>query len=74
MTDEEMRETIRKNLIFCRTEAQLTQTEVGDVIKKSKTAVASWEQGISLPNITDLFKLARYYDRPIEWFYEDHSL
>ena len=70
--DLELRTIIRKNLINCRAEAQITQTEVGKRVKKTKTAVAAWEQGISLPSITDLFKLSKFYEKPIAWFYEEH--
>ena len=44
--NEETREKIRNILIECRTQRELTQTEVGKVVGKSKNAVASWEQGL----------------------------
>ena len=58
-TDIELRDNIRRILIQCRSEKQLTQTEVGKIVGKSKNAVASWEQGLSLPDATTLYRLAR---------------
>lgn len=67
--NEEMRDKIRRILIDCRIEKELTQTEVGKVVGKSKNAVASWEQGLSLPDIVTLYKLANYYGKSIDYMY-----
>lgn len=67
--NEEMRDKIRRILIDCRNEKELTQTEVGKVVGKSKNAVASWEQGLSLPDIVTLYKLATYYGKSIDYMY-----
>lgn len=73
MTKEEMRELIRKNLIDLRNQNGLNQTEIGKKVNKGKTAVASWEQGISLPDITTLYNLSKIYNVPMEYFYEEHT-
>ncbi len=65
--DEEIKNIIRENLTKCRNERNLTQTEVGKIVGKSKTAVASWEQGLSMPDIITLIKLSRYYGVSIEY-------
>lgn len=67
--DDKVREHIRNVLIECRTQRNLTQTEVGKAVGKSKTAVASWEQGLSLPDIVTLLKLSHYYDVSIDYIY-----
>lgn len=67
--NEETREKIRNILIECRTQRELTQTEVGKVVGKSKNAVASWEQGLSLPDVVTLYRLARYYGKSIDYMY-----
>ena len=64
-----LREAIRENLIACRTSKGITQTDLGKIVGKTKTAVASWEQGISLPDITTLYKLSKYYGKELEYFY-----
>ena len=53
--NKEMRDRVRRILIELRTENELTQSEVGDLVGKSKTAVASWEQGLSLPDVVTLY-------------------
>lgn len=69
MTDYEIRDTIRNRLIECRIESNLTQREVGEVVKKSSNAVASWEQGLSLPDIVTLIKLAKYYGKSLDFMF-----
>jgi transcriptional regulator with XRE-family HTH domain len=73
MTREEMRENIRVNLINLRIARGMNQTEVGKKVNKVKTAVASWEQGVSLPDITTLYQLSKFYGVTMEYFYEDHE-
>lgn len=67
--DEKLKNRIRNILIKCRTERELTQTDIGKIVGKSKTAVASWEQGLSMPDVVTLFKLAQYYGKTIEYMY-----
>ena len=69
MTNDDMiiREKVRKRLIQCRTDNQLTQAEIGRTIGKSTHAVASWEQGLSLPDIVTLYRLAIYYEKTLEY-------
>lgn len=69
MTDYEIRDTIRNRLIECRIESNLTQREVGEIVEKSPTAVASWEQGLSLPDIVTLIKLAKYYGKSLDFMF-----
>lgn len=69
--DKDMRDNIRRILIELRTENELTQTEVGNIVGKSKTAVASWEQGLSLPDAVTLYRLAKYYGKTMDYMYGD---
>lgn len=69
MERNDLREVIRITLIKCRTEADMTQAEVGKVVGKSKNAVASWEQGLSLPDAATLYQLAKHYGKSIEYMY-----
>ena len=72
-TDKEMRDIVRKNLIKCRTERELTQTDVGKIVGKSKTAIASWEQGLSMPDVITLYKLANYYGVTLDYMYGEEQ-
>ena len=65
----DLRDKIRNVLIECRLEANLTQSDVGKIVGKTKTAVASWEQGISLPDITTLYRLSKYYNKSLEYMF-----
>lgn len=71
--DDELRQKIRNILIELRKEKGLTQTEVGEAVGKSLTAVASWEQGLSLPDLSTLYKLSKFYDKPIAYMFGEES-
>lgn len=68
---DDMREKIRLILIDLRTQNKLTQTDVGKAVGKSKNAVASWEQGLSLPDPVTLFKLSKLYGKTMNYMYGD---
>lgn len=67
--NKEMRDKIRRTLIELRIENGLTQSEVGILVGKSSNAVASWEQGLSLPDVVTLYKLARHYNKTMDYMY-----
>jgi len=67
MTDYEIRDTIRNRLIECRKEFKLTQAQVGELVGKKKTTVASWEQGQTVPGIETLYRLATYYNKSLDF-------
>lgn len=69
MNDSEIRETIRKNLTELRKAHGLSQTDVAKLVGKSKNAVGSWEQGLSLPDIETLYRLAVYYQKSLDFMY-----
>lgn len=69
----ELKDKIRHILIECRTANELTQTDVGKIVGKSKTAVASWEQGLSMPDIVTLHRLAKYYGKSIGFMYGEEQ-
>ena len=45
-----------------RKECGLTQKQLAQLIHKSETAVASWEQGLSEPCINDIRRLCEIFD------------
>lgn len=71
--DEDLKKEIREKLIALRLENGLSQTEVGKLVGKSKTAVASWEQGLSMPDIVTLKRLAMYYNKTMNYMYGDEE-
>ena len=72
-TDNEIREIIRKNLKQLRAESGKTQADIARLTGKSENAVGSWEQGLSLPDIVTLMRLATYYNKTIDYMYNDNS-
>ena len=71
--NKEMRDKIRRILIKLRTESGLTQSDVGSIVGKSPNAVASWEQGLSLPDAVTLYKLAKHYNKTMDYMYGERS-
>ena len=71
--EDDLREKIKNRLIELRTERELSQTEVGKIVGKSKTAVASWEQGLSLPDLVTLKRLAIYYGKSMDYMFGDEE-
>ena len=69
MNDNEINNIIRKNLIQCRIEANLTQKEVGEIVGKKPTTVATWEQGKTMPDIETLYRLTKYYGKTLNYMY-----
>ena len=67
MKDFEIKQIVRERLTECRLEANLTQKEVGEIVDKKPTTVASWEQGKSLPDIETLYQLTVYYGKTIDY-------
>ena len=70
MTDQELRDNIKNNLISLRISRNLTQAEIADLVDVKSPTVASWEQGRSLPNLQTLYRLSAYYGVLLEYFYE----
>lgn len=71
-TDIILRENVKDALVELRVEHGLSQVEVAKLTGKTRTAVASWEQGLSLPDLATLYRLSKYYQKTMEYFFE-HS-
>jgi len=73
MSDYEIRKIVQNRLVECRIEANLTQKEVGDLIGKKPTTVASWEQGLSSPDIDTLYRLTKYYGKTLAFMFGEEE-
>lgn len=69
MNDYEINQIIRNHLIQCRLEANLTQKEVGEIVGKKPTTVATWEQGKTMPDIETLYHLTKYYGKTLNYMF-----
>ena len=65
--DTVIRETIRQNIIAKRLELKLTQTELAEKVNLKKNTIASWEQGLSSPDIDTIVMLLKLFNMD---FYE----
>jgi transcriptional regulator with XRE-family HTH domain len=74
INDSDMRNVIRDNLKRLRVENDKTQLDIAKYCGKSENAVGSWEQGLSLPDIVTIAKLAKLYNVSIDVFYEEVTL
>ncbi len=57
-----MKYEIRYKIKELRKEKGLTQKQLAELLNKSKTAYASWEQGLSEPGVNDLRKLCKIFE------------
>lgn len=65
-----LRENVKDALVELRIEHELSQVDVAKISGKTRTAVASWEQGLSLPDLATLYRLSKYYQKTMEYFFE----
>jgi len=73
MKDYQLRTLIQNRIKDCRNEIGITQTELGKLIGKSKTGVAAWEQGDSLPSPDELYQLAKIFNKSINYMYGEDT-
>ena len=57
-----MKYEIKYRLKELRKEKGLTQRQLAALINKSETGLASWEQGLSEPNVNDLRLLCKIFE------------
>jgi Helix-turn-helix. len=62
-----IRETMRLNIIAKRKERNWTQSDLANILKSKKNTIASWEQGLSSPDIDTIAILLKLFDMS---FYE----
>lgn len=73
MNKDKLREVIRLNLITLRINKGITQADLAAELNKAKTTIASWEQGLSLPDVTTLYELSKFYNKDMEYFYNENE-
>ena len=57
---------LAENLVYLRRKKGVTQETLADFLGITKASVSKWETGLSLPDITQLPKIASYYDISID--------
>ncbi|MEA5061036.1 MAG: helix-turn-helix transcriptional regulator [Erysipelotrichaceae bacterium] len=66
---DNIKETIKENLIRLRKDKKMTQLELAEKINYSDKAISRWEKGEVTPDIETLEKLSKVYDVPFECFF-----
>lgn len=59
-----------KKIKVARVELDLTQTDLADKIKAKQKSISRYENGISLPSIETLVKIAKALKKPVSYFLE----
>lgn len=57
-----MRYEIKHRIKELRKEKGLTQKQLAQLVHKSETGLASWEQGLSEPNVNDIRLLCKIFE------------
>ncbi len=60
-------ETFPQKLAQARKDAGYTQRQIADIMKISKSTIASYEMGRTQPDIETLGKLADFYVVSVDW-------
>ena len=63
-----IRETIRLNIIKKRKELNMTQSELAKAVHLKKNTIASWEQGLSSPDIDTIAVLIKLFNMDLYEF------
>ena len=62
-----MKNLVKIRLRELRKEKLLTQKQIANILNKSETGYASWEQGLAEPGINDLISLSKFYNVSIDY-------
>lgn len=57
-----MKYEIKYRIKELRKEKGLTQKQLANLLNKSETGLASWEQGLSEPNVNDIRNLCKIFE------------
>ena len=63
-----IRETIRLNIIKKRKELNMTQSDLANAVHLKKNTIASWEQGLSSPDIDTIAILIKLFNMDLYEF------
>ena len=69
MTD--LRAVIAKNICELRTEMHMTQIQLAEVLSYSDKAVSKWERAEALPDVTVLYRIAKYFGVTVDYLLEE---
>lgn len=56
-------------LVNARKEKGLTQEGLAELMNYKKSTVSNWENGYSIPRMSDAFKVAKILDKDIDYLF-----
>ncbi len=59
--------SFKERLKELRTERNITQRQLGNLVNMSKMAISHWEKGHSEPSISQLITLANYFEVSVDY-------
>ena len=59
--------SFKERLKELRTERNITQQELGNLVNMSKMAISHWEKGHSEPSISELIILSNYFEVTVDY-------
>ncbi len=71
--EKELKEIFAENLTALRTEAKMTQLELGNAISYSDKAISKWERGEAIPDAYVLMSLAKIFGVTVDYMLCDHN-
>lgn len=66
---EEIRRVLGKRIRDARKERDITQKELGELLKYSPMAISHFENGIRELKLSDVQKLADFFGKPLAYFF-----
>lgn len=69
---QDLRKIIAKNICALRTDMNMTQLQLAEVLNYSDKAVSKWERGEAIPDVVVLKQIADYFGVSIDYLLEDN--
>ena len=70
---KELKEIFAENLANLRTQAKMTQLELGNTISYSDKAISKWERAEAIPDAYVLLKLSELFSVSVDYLLSDHE-
>ena len=69
----DLKDIVSKNMIYLRTNNEMTQLELGEALSYSDKAVSKWERGEAVPDAYVLKKLSAIFNVSVDYLLCEHS-
>lgn len=70
---DNLKDIVAKNILYLRTNSNMTQLELGEALSYSDKAVSKWERGEAIPDAYVLKKLSILFNVSVEYLLSEHS-